>query len=138
MKKTLTLALAAMFGISISQADIIYPDGSKPAPEPMALKKLSRGFANTVFAPLEIPRSVFEIGHDQGVLSTEQISLGLILRGPYRAAIRGAAGFYDIGTFWKDDTSLLHLDPEILNATDALPGFPQMFNWEAVDGVKDR
>ncbi len=132
MKKLLVLGVFAAFAVISTRADIIYPDGTKPAPEPAALKKISRGLANIILAPIEIPKSIFQITSDEGVLSPEPISLGLCAQGPYKTAVRAAAGAYDLGTFWKDDSSLLHLEPDILYPTDALPGFPNMFNWETI------
>ena len=133
MKKILMFAFVFLSLSFSSWADIIYPDGSKPVFEPYEIKKLSRGFANVLLAPLEFPKTVMDIGREEGILSTEQISLSLF-RAPYRFGIRAASGLNDL-FYWGEgnERSLFHLEPETLRITDALPTYEHQFDWENID-----
>lgn len=127
----------ALFALVLSPlgalADIIYPDGHAPSAEPYEIRKLGRGLNNLLMAPFEIPKAVFDIGREEGVLSPAQFSVGLI-RGPVNMFLRwGQAGnelFY-----WHDnaDKPLLHLEPMYLSPFDAIPGWQQQFSWETLD-----
>ena len=93
MKKIFLSCLLIASSILSLSADIIYPDGSKPTPEPYALKRISRGLSNVVTFAFEFPRSVFEAGKNEGIFSTEQIT-SLVTQGPYRSAQRLCSCLY--------------------------------------------
>lgn len=117
-----------------TMADIIYPDGHAPAPEPYQIRKIGRGISNIVLAPLEIPKAVFDIGRDEGVLASQQFGIGAFTRGPYNAGIRLSQGVYET-FFWQpgNEKTLHHLAPEQLKLTDVIPGFESQFDWESID-----
>ncbi len=134
MKKFCILVLLCVSApVFSSRADIIYPDGSKPWIEPYTVKKLSRGFLNTTTFVFEIPKTIFEITQENGVLSMGQ-SLDSLIRGPYKAMLRLSSGLYDLGTAFEHDKPLLHLEPEILDIIgDIMPGYNYQFHWQTID-----
>lgn len=133
MKRLSILAFIIIWLPLAATADIIYPDGTKPTPEPYQLKKLSRGLMNSFLWIIDIPRSVYEVGHEEGITSSRTISDGLITKGPYRALRRFASGLYDLGTFFEHDKVLYHLEPEYLDPLDIFPGYSLQFHWETID-----
>lgn len=156
MKKIFLSCLLTTASILSSSADIIYPDGSKPTPEPYALKRISKGFSNVITFAFEFPRSVFEAEKNEGIFSTEQIT-NLVTQGPYRSAQRLGSGLYDLGIGIRDLGSFLvdsklsyndyyasswkysnlnesshHLEPETLGIVDLIPGYRDKFGWESI------
>jgi hypothetical protein len=114
-------------------ADIIYPDGHAPSAEPYEIRKIGRGLNNLVMAPFEIPKAIFDIGQQEGVMSPQQFSVGL-LRGPVNMFLRlGEAG--NALCYWHDnsDKPLLHLEPMYLSPFDVVPGWQSMFSWDTID-----
>lgn len=128
---------AALFVLVLSPlgafADIIYPDGNVPSPEPYEIRKIGRGINNLVTAPIEIPKAVFDIGQQEGVLSPAQFSVGLV-RGPVNMFLRWGQAVNDIG-YWhdNDEKPMLHLEPPFLGIFDLVPGGPSQFSWETLD-----
>ena len=133
MKIFYLLTLTVILGAFSLRADIIYPDGAKPKMEPYTIKKLSKGLSNVIFFAFEFPRSMFEVTESEGVLSGDQITLGLMSRGPYRAMLRLESGFYDIGTAFDHNKTLLHLEPDHLDVSDIIPGYDSLFYWKTLD-----
>jgi len=130
----LALALAPL-GVF---ADIIYPDGHAPSAEPFEIRKIGRGLNNLVMAPFEIPKAIFDIGREEGVMSPQQFSVGLV-RGPVNMFLRWGQAAHDLA-YWKDDaeTPLLHLEPTYLSPFDAVPGWQNQFSWETIDTPASR
>ncbi len=128
---------AALFALVLSPlgtfADIIYPDGHTPSPEPYEIRKLGRGINNLLTAPFEIPKAVFDIGAQEGVLSPAQFSVGLI-RGPVNMFLRWGQAANDL-LYWHENAEkpMLHLEPPLLGPFDMIPGWPGQFSWETVD-----
>jgi putative exosortase-associated protein (TIGR04073 family) len=133
MKKLISFFAIVFAGLIISKADIIYPDGTKPMPEPYALKKLSRGISNVVLAPLEIPKAGLDAGQEYGITDMRQVT-DTITSGVYKSFRRLSSGVYDIATFIDDDKlPKYHLDPEFLSPLDAIPTYSYQFYWETLD-----
>lgn len=132
--KSLHVALIALALVPLGAfADIIYPDGHAPAAEPYEIRKLGRGINNLVMAPIEIPKAVFDIGREEGVMSPAQFSVGL-LRGPVNMFLRWGQASHEL-LYWHDgdEKPLLHLEPMYLSPFDAVPGWQQQFSWENLD-----
>lgn len=132
MKKFLTLLVLVSTSL-VLKADIIYPDGTKSMPEPYALKKLSRGIANILMFPVEIPKASLDASENYGVTDfrvfTDTISVG-----PYKALRRLSSGVYDFATFLDEDKQpKYHIDPEFLSPVVAIPGYAYQFDWETID-----
>lgn len=130
----LTLALTPLGVV----ADIIYPDGHTPSAEPFEIRKIGRGLNNLALAPFEIPKAIFDIGQEEGVMSPQQFSVGL-LRGPINMFLRWGQAAHDLA-YWRDDaeTPLLHLEPMYLSPFDAVPGWQNQFTWETIDTPASR
>jgi len=128
------LALLFVLSVTLSaSADIIYPDGTKPGDaEPYAIKKIGRGISNILFFPIEIPRTMWETSHDNGIMSFDTFTLGAMTRGAYRAGARFASGVYDIGTCLDPDASLIHLEPDTIDFMDIIPGMRDQFEWDTI------
>jgi putative exosortase-associated protein (TIGR04073 family) len=138
MKKILSSLTVLVTTIFIAQADIIYPDGTKPMPEPYALKKLSRGIANLLTFPLEIPKAAYDAGNNYGITDIRQFSDALTV-GPYKALRRAGAGVYDFATFLDEEKlPKYRIDPEFLSPADLIPGYTTQFDWDSVDGPGSR
>ena len=97
MKKFITTLVLSTGFAWCAHADIIYPDGHEPykQTEGYEVRRLGKGIANIIFAPVELPKSVFDVTHDEGVESTEAFTLGP-LRGFQRAGMRLASGLKDV------------------------------------------
>jgi hypothetical protein len=132
MKKLITI-LALVTTSFILKADIIYPDGTKSMPEPYALKKLSRGLANIIMFPAEIPKAAFDAENNYGVTDIRQLTDALTV-GPYKALRRLSSGVYDFATFLDEDKlPKYHIDPEFLSPSAVIPGYSYQFDWETID-----
>ncbi|MDD2706761.1 MAG: hypothetical protein PHV34_02030 [Verrucomicrobiae bacterium] len=125
-----TLALSCM----LLPADIIYPDGHSPKAEPKQLRKIGHAINNIITAPFEIPKAMYDVGKEKGTLSIEQVTQGLVVRGPAKMFQRLAAGVTDLFTFdMTEEKPLYHLEPESLDWGDLVPGYQDQFKWETVD-----
>ena len=131
MKYRLAVLLVFSFTLFTASADIIYPDGTKPGAEPYAVKKIGRGISNILFFPVEVPRTIWETAHNNGIMSFDSVTIG-VSEGIYRAGTRMASGVYDIGTATDPDTSLLHLEPDTINFMDIIPGMKDQFEWDTI------
>lgn len=132
--KSLSLSIGLLlFAAGFAAADIIYPDGKVANTEPYQLRKIARGLNNVVAAPFEIPKAIFDVGYDEGVFSSQQLSVGGP-RGVLKMFERVGSGSYDL-FYWgdSDQNSLLHMEPEFLGVQDLIPGFNKQFSWETVD-----
>ena len=114
------------------QADIIYPDGTVPAVEPTTIKKLSRGITNTFLCFFELPKTFFDAGRDEGVLSLQPYAL-VATRGVHKTWERFRGGLFDIATAFSDNKALLHLEPETMGFNHIIPGFEDQFKWQTID-----
>jgi len=138
MKKIISFCTFIFTGLIISNADIIYPDGTKSMPEPYALKKLSRGLANIALFPIEIVKASYDAGDKYGITDTRQITDALTV-GPYKALRRLGSGLYDFATFLDEDKlPKLRIDPEFLSPADVLPSYSSQFKWESIDSPARR
>lgn len=119
-------------------ADIIYPDGHAPSSEPYEIRKIGRGLNNLVTAPIEIPKAVFDIGQQEGVLSPAQFSVGLV-RGPVNMFLRWGQAANGL-VYWGDNLEkpMLHLEPQYLGIFDAVPGWQSQFSWDTLDTAASR
>lgn len=137
MRKIFVAILLAVFAALPLAADIVYPDGFKPGEtkEPFYIKKVARGFNNVWTSPIEIPKAMFDHSDQFGSQAFENISMGLFVRGPFNMFQRLRSGLIDLATFGDEDRPAqhLHLEPEYLDAFDALPGYPNMFMWKSID-----
>jgi hypothetical protein len=134
--KKLILSIVAAAAVTLStssQADIVYPDGTRPMPPPQFLYKLNRGVANILTFPLEIPRTINEAVFVHGPGDVRFLSEGLTL-GPWRAYKRLEDGLYNLSTFLDTDKKQRYrMEPEFMNFWDVLPGHAYMFNFESID-----
>jgi len=131
--KKLTVLLFSMFCFVFgSRADIIYPDGHVSQPTPRWVTKLSRGISNFFFAPMEVPKTLFDATEKYGVLNTRSFTEGVI-DGFHNAGMRLLHGAHDMATFHEDTKQMYHLEPEYLNLMDAVPGYINQFEWETID-----
>ncbi len=137
MKFRLTFLLALSCTLLPLSADIIYPDGTRPQVEPYAIKKIARGLTNIATFVFEIPRTIWEVGEEKGITSFDQLSLGLLTRGPYRAGMRLASGFYDLGTVNEPNTTFMHLEPETIDLMQVLPTTGTLFRSGPMSGNGD-
>lgn len=133
MKNACIFIVALTFVVVSVRADIIYPDGKAPTSNPYEVNKLSRGLANIILAPIEIPRAIFRAGRDNGITSTQQTATGALTEGPYKMFLRIGSGVYDLGTLGQNDDALLHMEPDELSLFDVIPGYTDQFLWETID-----
>jgi putative exosortase-associated protein (TIGR04073 family) len=138
MKKILSSFAILLTTFVMVQADIVYPDGTKPMPAPYALKKFSRGLANILTFPIELPKAAWDAQAKYGITDFRQIT-DMLSVGSYKALRRAGAGVYDFATFLDEDKlPKYNIDPEFLNAGDIFPAYNYQFDWETIDTPASR